>query len=306
MADFALQWCKMAPIDLNLVRAALAVHDTGSFSRAAQRLMVPRSTVSRAVAALEDQLGIALFQRTTRRVTITSAGEALVERVRTHLTGLEGALRDLPEQQPAPSGTLRITTTPDLGAALLSEIVARFLARYPQVNVDVQLAGELVNLVEGGFDLALRVSRRRLRDSTQVARRVGPVVFQLYAAPSYLARAGTPRSAADLTAHERVSFRGLPLLTRRAEANRVLCDDMFFACAAVRAGAGIGALPSYLTPEDVANGKLVRVLPRWSQQVGTVHLVHPAQKHVPRRVTAFQELAMEALRNGPLGRPASD
>jgi DNA-binding transcriptional LysR family regulator len=299
----------MATIDLNLVRALVAVHESGSFSGAALKLGVPRSTVSRAVAALEDALGVQLFQRTTRQVATTRAGIALIDRVRPSLTGLESALSELPERAEAPSGTLRITTTADLGATFLAEVVARFIARYPDVSVDVHLNPSLVDLVGGGFDLALRVAQGPQRDSSLLVRRVGVVQLQLFASPSYLARRGAPRNASDLNAHQCVSFRNAPwpgnerANKRRATlAPRVHCDDMFFLRALLREGSGIGGLPTFLTLDDVADGKLVRVLPRWSLETGAVYLVHPARKHVPRRVTAFQELAIEALRASPLAR----
>lgn len=302
----------MATIDLNLVRAALAVHDSGSFSGAAQRLGVPRSTVSRAVAALEDALGVLLFQRTTRQVATTPAGIALIDRVRPELSGLERALSELPGPD-APSGTLRLTTTPDLGANFLAEVVSRFAARYPLVDVDVHLSTTLVDLVAGGFDLALRIASRPQRDSSLVARKVGVVALQLFAAPSYLARKGTPRSVGELSAYERVSLRGVPWpgneRAKRKLASepvpRVMCNDMFFLRALIRSGGGIGALPTFLASDDLAAGTLVRVLPRWSLATGAVYLVHPASKHVPRRVTAFQELAIESLRLSPLARAPS-
>jgi DNA-binding transcriptional LysR family regulator len=307
MIVFGHEWCEMAPIDLNLVRAVVAVHESGSFSAAAARLGVPRSTVSRAVSALEDALGVRLFQRTTRQVATTAAGVALVDRVRPCLADLERALTDVPEADEAPSGTLRITTTADLGATFLADVVARFVARYPQVEVDVHIHAALVDLVAGGFDLALRVANGPQRDSSLVVRKVGVAQFQLFASASYLARRGVPRLASELRAHDCVNFRGAPwpgnerASKRRATvAPRVQTDDMFFVRALIRAGAGIGGLPTFLAVEDLAAGTLVRVLPRWSYESGAVYLAHPARKHVPRRVTAFQQLATEALRQSPL------
>jgi DNA-binding transcriptional LysR family regulator len=304
MCEFGHQWCKMAPIDLNLVRAAVAVHESGSFSAAATRLGVPRSTVSRAVSALEDALGVLLFQRTTRQVTTTSAGIALIDRVRPGLTALERGLQELPERDEAPTGTLRITTTADLGVTFLAEVVNRFIARYPQANVDVHVSSAVVDLVAGGFDLALRVANGPQRDSSLVSRKVGAAAFQLFAAPSYLARKGTPRSTGELAGYERIGFRAAPwpgeeLRGKRKRGSpvpRVVCDDMLLTRALLRQGGGIGALPTFLAVDDLAAGSLVRVLPRWSMEIGWVHLVHPASKHVPRRVTAFQQLAIESLR----------
>ncbi|HEX5658437.1 MAG TPA: LysR substrate-binding domain-containing protein, partial [Polyangiales bacterium] len=132
--------------------------------------------------------------------------------------------------------------------------------------------------------------------------------FQLFASASYLARAGTPRGVGELPAHQCVNFRGAPWpgnergnKRRMTLVPRVESDEMFFVRASIRAGIGIGGMPTFLVGDDLAAGTLVRVLPRWSHDIGSVYLVHPARKHVPRRVTAFQELAVEALRHSPLG-----
>jgi DNA-binding transcriptional LysR family regulator len=202
----------MATIDLNLVRAFVTVHEAGSFSAAASRLGVPRSTVSRAVSALEDSLGVLLFHRTTRKVATTAAGLALFDRVAPPLATLDASLSDLPDREEEPSGTLRVTTTGDLGTAVLAEVVTRFTARYPDTQVEVHLSTDVVDLIRTGFDLALRISRGSLGDSSLIARKVGMVLFQLYASPSYLARRGTPRTPADLSERDWVAFRGAPAL----------------------------------------------------------------------------------------------
>jgi DNA-binding transcriptional LysR family regulator len=301
-------WCVAAPIDLNLLRAFAAVHASGSFSAAATTLGVPRSTVSRAVATLEEQLKLSLFQRTTRKVTTTPVGVSLFERVSSQLDSLAGALVDLPERADAPSGTLRLTTTPDLGSVVLAEAVARYLRRYPEVQVELELSARIVDLVSEGFDLALRIARSRPKSSTLVARKVGDIFLQLYASPSYLARHAAPRSPAEVSEHEWVTYDTLPLTLSHARqsktvvvpAPRVRSNDMFFQREALRAGCGLGVLPSFLADADVTTGALVRVLPDWVVFRGGVVLVHPAHRHLPRKVSAFQELLLELLRQRPI------
>ena len=284
----------LAPIDLNRVRAFVEVHQAGSFSIAAKRLGVPRSTVSRAVSALEDDTGVRLFQRTTRAVTTTPAGLALFERVAPSLASLERAFADLPDALEAPTGTLRITTTVDLGASLVAAAIARFTARHQDVRVDVHLGGTVVDLVRDRFDLAVRFATGKLASSSLVARRLGAVRFQHYASPGYLARRGTPKSEAELTGHNLVALPGT------GDDATITCDDKIFARAVIRAGGGIGLLPTYLADEDVATGRLVRVLPSHTVKSGAVFLVQPSQKLVPRRVSLFRDVLLELLRQRPL------
>ena len=306
--EFATLWCVYAPIDLNQLRAFVAVLGRGNFSTAAQELGVPRSTVSRAIAALETALGVRLFQRTTRAVQPTAAALALAERVTPSLQSLDVALRELPQADEVPSGQLRVTTTADLGTVVLAEVVSRFCARYPRVQVEAHLDNEIVDLVRDGFDLALRLTPGRLRSSSLLARKVGDLAVQLYAAPSYLARRGTPRRPSDLAKHDWVWFGGtrpLESIVRRRDLRgvpaRVVCRDPFFAREVLRTGGGVGVLPTFLADADVAAGALVRLLPRWVAHTGAIYVVQPPGAHRPRRATAFVELLLEMLRQRPIG-----
>jgi DNA-binding transcriptional LysR family regulator len=294
----------VAPIDLNLLRAFVAVHEAGSFSAAAGRLGVPRSTVSRAVAELEADLGVGLFERTTRKVTTTAEGVGLFARVAPQLAGLEAALSDLPERERAPTGTLRVTAIADLASAVLVEAVTRFTARYPDVDVELHLTNDLVDLAREGFDLALRVVITAPRQGSLVARKVGVMQSALYASPSYVARRGAPRGPDDFVAHDWVGFRGArPLVPDAAQLrprSRIVCDDMRLALELVRGGGGVGALPTFIARGDLLAGTLVRVMPRWVVDTGSVYLVRPARQHVPRRVTLFRDLVLEIVKQRPL------
>ena len=298
----------MAPIDLNLLRPFTEVHLAGSFSVAAERLGVPRSTVSRAIAALEESLGVRLFQRTTRKVVTTAAGITLFERAQPTVAALDRSLREVPVRDDVPAGTLRVTATLDLGAVVLAEAAARFIRRYPRVKVDVWSSNDLVDLVGDSFDLALRVTARtRLRDTSLVARRIGRLEAQLYASPEYLARHSAPRNVSEFLGHEWIVLRRLhaaatdrALAKRVADEARIVCNDVFFAREACVAGAGIATLPSFLADDAVAAGKLVRVMPRWNAFTGTVFMVQPSASHVPPRVTAFRDVVLEVLQRRPL------
>lgn len=293
-------------MDLNLLTVFEAVARTSSFSVAARELGLPKSSASRAIARLEDELDLQLLFRTTRQVSLTEAGTALYDRVTPLLRSVKAALGELPEREETPSGILKITAPVDLGVLFLAEVVTRYTARYPAVSVDVHLTGRVVDLVAEGFDVALRVAAR-LEDSSLVVRRAAPVLLHLFASPLYLARRGTPRSEADLAEHDSVSFRGGPQNLRVAAPRqvpagkraRIVCDDLLFVRDAVRAGAGIGLLPTFVAEPDVVAGRLVRILPRLERPAGHLHIVTPASKHVPRKVTAFRELVLELLRARP-------
>ena len=293
-----------APIDLNLLSVFLGVAQAQSFSEAARSLDVRRSSVSRAIATLEESLGVQLFSRTTRKVALTTAGAALAVKVGPQLAALRESLGALPEREDVPSGRLRISAPNDLGAMVLPAIVTAFSQRYPGVNVEVLLSNRVVDLVGERFDLALRVTAgSRLKDSSLVARKVSQLELQLFASPTYLARAGTPRTPEELSNHEWVSFRGMelraPLLPPKRKP-RLLCDDIFVVFQALKAGAGIGGLPGYIARDDLARGTLVRVTPRLALGAGTLFLVHPPSQHVPRKVSAFTEFAVDHLARFPL------
>jgi len=299
----------METIDLSLLSLFVAVAEAASFSRAAERTRVPKSTLSRGIARLEAGLGQQLFYRTTRQVTLTTAGAALYERTAPQMALLRQAIHMLPEQQAPLAGVLRITAPNDLGVSFLADVGARFCARYPDVRLDVELTSRHVDLVAEGFDAALRASGR-LEDSSLVARKLSTADIQLFAAPGYLARRGTPRGLRDLDGHDIVQFRGfhgalrlcgpLEAVLRKLPA-RIVVDDFLFVREVVRAGSGIGLLPSFLARTDVVAGALVRVLPRYSAAQSVLYLIHPAARHVPGKVTAFRDFLLEVLAAHPLG-----
>jgi DNA-binding transcriptional LysR family regulator len=224
---------------------------------------------------------------------------------------MKGALSGLPERGEAPSGTLKVTAPVDLGVLFLAEVLARYTARYPAVSVDLHLTGRVVDLVGEGFDVALRVASK-LEDSSLIVRRAAPVLFQLFASPIYLARRGTPRTADELQAHDWVVFRGGPQKLRVApvraateRAPRIVCDDLLFVRDAVRAGVGIGLLPTFVAEPDVIAGSLVRIVPKFERPAGSLYVVTPSAKHVPGKVVAFRELVLEMLRTRAATAPSA-
>ena len=293
-----------ASVDLNLLRVFGALYETGSFSGAAARLGVPRSTVSRAIAALEDALGEQLVHRTTRTVTITEDGKELYDRVAPSLAALGAALADRPEHRDEPAGLLKVTATPDIASILLAEAAVRFTARYPATQVQILATTRLLDLVRDGVDLAFRIANPRQTSSTLITQRVGTFTWQLFAAPTYLARRGMPRTQADLVDHEWIGFKDIQrapyLVPRELGEGRIVTDDVFVSRELVRRGGGVGGLPAFLAAEDLQAGTLVAVLPKLTLVRAQVNLVQPSRKHVASRVTAFKQLVAELLRQRPL------
>ena len=184
-------------MDLNQIGTFVRVVDSGTFTAAAAALGLPKSSVSRGVAALEEALGVRLLQRTTRKLSLTDAGRHYYQQVRASLSGLDQANSAVADLGGAPRGTVRLTAPPDFGEGMFPEVIAHFVRRYPGIQLDVVLTQRRVNLIDEGFDLALRAGK--LEDSSLVARKIAGSELGLYAAPSYLERRGSPKRLAELT-----------------------------------------------------------------------------------------------------------
>ena len=239
----------MAPIDLNLLSLFGIVAETASFSEAARKLGMPRSSVSRGVGALEEALGVQLFNRTTRKVALSTAGVALHERIGPQLAALTASLGSLPERDQMPSGELRVSAAPDLGDHRRSPSSSpgspSAIRRSASICASPRV---LVDLVAEGFDVGLRMTTRRLNDSSLVARRLSALELALYAAPAYVARRPPIRTPADTAAHDWVWFRGTPTgppFPKPERRARVSGDEMLFVYRAVVAGVGIGLFPAF-------------------------------------------------------------
>lgn len=295
-------------MDLNRVAILVRVVEEGGFTAAAKALGLPKSSVSRAVALLEAEVGARLLRRSTRKIALTEAGAAFYERASRGLAAVAEAREVVVDLEARLRGPIRITSPVDAGVWMLAPVVAAFAAQHPEVNVEVVLTGRVVDLVEEGFDLALRAGP--VRDETLVARRLPPIESALYASAEYLAAHGAPARVADLAAHRCVLFRatrGRAVWTltgpdgaeERVEVSGpVSADDFSFAARAVAAGAGIGLVPSFIAIGD-RDARLERVLPGHFAAGAPVHLVYPSTRYVPRRVAAFRDFALAALGRTP-------
>ena len=293
---------------LNEIAVFVRVAEAQSFTQAAKQLGLPKSTVSRSIARLEEDLGVPLLQRTTRKLKLTDAGAAYYERVKQSLLEIEEARKAVTHLQEVPSGTLRITASPDFGSSFLAEILARFVARQPTIHVHVTLTKRHVDLIAEGFDLALRAGR--LEDSSLIGRKLCDLEGRLFATPAYLARHGVPQQLADLQGHECVLFRprGDRLVWRLSGphgieeievSGRLGGDDFSFVRAAMLADRGIALLPWFACAQDLVEGRVSRVLPDYEMRGAALYLVYPPSERLPRKVTVFRDFLIDSFSPAP-------
>ena len=300
--------------DIEEVVAFLRVAETGSFTTAGQRLGVPKSTVSRRVARLEDKLGVQLLHRTTRALNLTEAGALFNEQAGRALAGLEDATQAAREGRETPRGHLRITAPMDIGAGSLASIVSGFTREFPEVTVEMVLTDRTLDLVAEGLDLGLR-GAAALPDSSLVARKLASLEVHLVASPEYAKTRGLPRTPAELGEHELALMRmnngrGKLQLHRGDAAPEELAvraavsaNGFAFLHAAALAGGYIATLPDMRALSEIHMGRLVRVLPEYTVGTGNVFLVHPAAKVLPAKARAFRDYLLanlELFTHGPV------
>ncbi|MBZ4332308.1 LysR family transcriptional regulator [Corallococcus interemptor] len=281
------------------------VVEDGGFSAAARRLGLTPSAVSKQVAHLESRLGARLLRRTTHHVSLTEAGRVFHEHCRRVLAELEDAALSVTALDEAPRGLLRIAAPAVLGEVHVGAMAAAFQAAHPEVRVDLDASDRLVDLVEEGFDVAIRIADA-LEDSTLVARRLGPEQRLLCASPAYLQRRGTPRTPEALLEHDCLTFkRGHTPMAWQLEGpdggHRLRVSGPFqsnnnlILRQAALQGRGIANLPGYLVLDDLRAGTLVTLLPRAPVAGRSIFLVHPHRRLIPAKVRAFTEFCVHAF-----------
>jgi DNA-binding transcriptional LysR family regulator len=291
-------------MNLNRLAYFAAVVDTGSFTRAAERLGITKAVVSQQVAQLERDLRTSLLVRTTRRVHPTEAGIMFHARCVMILREAEDAFDELAQAAAEPTGTLRITAPNDYGTVVVVPIIPAFTERYPACRVELTLNDETVDLVSGRIDMAIRVGW--LVDSSLQARKVSSFKQFLVGAPTFADRIAAARDPNDLVALPFIANMALrePLLWQfsrdslepravRMQAS-IAIDTTPGVLAAVRAGGGLSVLPDFLVADDLASRRLIRALPEWSLPSGGIYTVYPAARFRPRKVTAFVEMLIAA------------
>lgn len=289
---------------LHEMEVFVAVVDAGSLAKAGKRLRISPPAVTRAVSSLEERLGTRLLNRTTRSLSLTEAGERFLESSKRLLAELDQAEKQAAGETAIPHGHLTITASVTFGRIALRPIISGFLADHPRITVSLILLDRVVNLVDEGVDVAVRIGS--LPDSGVIARRVGEVRRVMSANKDYLARRGTPRHPTDLKLHDVIGFTGLMAnrelrfddngrpaqvtLTPRFEVN-----DAAAAIAAAEAGDGIATTLCYMVGDKIRNAQLVPVLQDFWPPPSPVQIVYPHSRLLAAKVRAFVDWSAPRL-----------
>jgi DNA-binding transcriptional LysR family regulator len=300
------------------VQSFLAFAETvkrGSFAGAARELGLSASAVAKSVARLEADLGLRLFHRTTRRVTLTSEGRELYERCRRIVGEIEALRDDASGARAEPSGTLRLNAPLVLGRQVVVPALAALVRRYPKIALEAGFSDRYVDVVGEGLDAVLRIGE--LKDSSLVARRIAEQALVVVAAPRYLGSRRAPKTPADLAAHRCLMFRnpstgrarpwqfqeGGGVVELLPESAAVM-DDGEALVAAAAEGMGLAQVPDYMARDELRRGRLVEVLKRYRPPPLPISLVYPSARSVTPRLHALLE-ALTAVFTGPLQHGAS-
>ncbi|MGE3993441.1 LysR family transcriptional regulator [Pseudorhodoplanes sp.] len=290
---------------LHELEVFVAVADAGSFAKAGARLRLSPPAVTRAVSALEDRLGARVFNRTTRSLTITDVGQRFLESARRVLTDLDAAEKEAVGETAVPNGHLTITASVTFGRSALAPVVCGFLSQHPRVTASAVLLDRIVNLVEEGIDVAVRIGA--LPDSNLIAKRIGTVRRVLVASPVYLARRGIPATPADLKLHSVIAFTGLMpnrewRFSSEQGPNSVTINPVFeindavAAIDAAEVGHGITIALSYMVHDKIRDGTLTTVLDNYAPPPSPVHFVYPQARLVAPKIRAFIDYSAPRLK----------
>jgi DNA-binding transcriptional LysR family regulator len=281
------------------MRVFAKVVESGSFAGAAARLDISASMVTLHVKELEERLGVRLLNRTTRKVSLTETGRAYYERCTRLLADLEETEQAVSDMHAAPRGELRVNATPTFGILQLAPAMADFTTRFPAISVELMLSMRMVDLIEEGFDVAVRVEE--LPDSSLIARQLAPCRMVVCGSPSYFEKHGKPRTPADLTAHNCLTVAGTGLSYYRAwhltaadgtalnisPMGNLRTNSGAVQIVAAIAGHGLACLPTYLVGDALQSGRLVTVLDDYMGPPYTLRALYPHNRYLSAKVRAF-------------------
>jgi len=286
------------------MRLFLRVAELGSFSAVALQAGVARSVVTRQIAALETHLGVKLMARSTRRLALTSAGSAYLEKCRVILNLVEAAEADVAEERLIPRGNIRLSLPLSFGIRRLAPLLLDFSQRHPEVSLDMDYSDRRINLIEEGIDLAIRITRRL--EPGDVARKIGTGHMRVVAAPEYLARHGQPQNPAELAHHECLGYTAtgavsnwqfmvngqLETLQLRS---RINANNGEVLTEAAAQGLGITLQPDFITDSFIVSGRVEQILLDFPIPELGIYAMLPSNRHVPHRVRVLMDFLAEQL-----------
>ena len=290
---------------LAVMKTYRAVVETGGFSSAARRLSLSKAAVSKQVAELEADFGTALLHRTTRKLNVTEAGQRYFENCVRLIDELDAVEAEVRSAQAEPAGKLRVSAPINFGDRVLGPLVCALAERYPKLELQFELSDRFVNLIEDGFDAALRI-RTSMPDSSLLARRLCRVSRSVCAAPAYLKRAGTPKTPKDLKDHQCLLYTLSATAqdwrfvtggkTQSVRVNGAIqSNNGQFLLAPLRAGMGIACLPDFIVADDLKAGRLKRILVDFPVEDHDLYIVFPGNRHQSPKVRVFAEMAAQYL-----------
>ncbi|MFW1678531.1 LysR substrate-binding domain-containing protein [Pontibacter sp. JAM-7] len=293
-------------MNLNDIRLFIHVIEQNSFTAAADQLNLQKSTISRRIAQLEDELGVRLLQRTTRKLNLTEEGQDLYHRCLPLFNELSHIADQIAARRHEPKGRLRITMPPEMGIFIMNDVIGSFMEMHPGIQLDVELSARLVDLVEEGIDLALRVGE--LADSSLIGRKIAESELALYASPAYLQRHGTPETPGDLPQHRCIA--GLLSHSDWSFCNwnddkpiqidfRMRANSLSFCREMVLQNIGIGRMPKAFCAALVKSGDLVQVLDAYQLQPVQIHALYPSRRHLNPRVRLFIDHMLNSVHDHP-------
>lgn len=297
--------------DLAGISTFVAVAERGGFSAAARALGLSKSAVSKQIARLEERLGARLFNRTTRRLSLTEIGQAYFERCRRIIDEADEAEQAVTQLHAEPRGTLRISAPVSFGILHVARVLPGFMARYPDLHVDMELNDRRVDVIEEGLDLAIRVGD--MAASTLVARRLGPCRFVVVASPGYWAEHGRPMHPSDLARHNCLKYvlrprpgefqfspRSAPDETIAVTTQgRLVSNNGDLLMTAALAGGGVYICPTFFCAAPLADGRLQRALDDYILPETGIHAVWPPNRHLSAKVRAFVDYLVAAFGDDP-------
>jgi DNA-binding transcriptional LysR family regulator len=298
--------------DLNDMLYFAEVVDQGGFAAASRALGVPKSKLSRRVAELEARVGVRLLHRTTRKLSLTPAGELYHRHCAAVRDEAQAAAEAMAQVQHAPRGTIRVVVPVTLAQSSVGRVVAEFAALYPEVRIDMQVSNRVVDLVEEGVDVALRVRQTLEESGSLVVKIIGRTDGVLICSPNQIQRQGQPQSWDDLQRMDTLAMSALDgraswrLVSPDGEERqlvhrpRFVADDLLTLKTAALQGVGMMVLPAYMCCESLVNGRLVEVLPGWRPPPGILHAVFPSRRGMVPAVRALLDFLEEHVKSEEL------